>query len=425
MNIEQKEYNFAEFNIYYYRQNLITLTKKLMRKIWVVSVYPEKWSLHWSKVSGVGSYTKNLLTNMPIEIQNQIIVFSNQEWKTSQSYEEKNLKIESCWTRNSMKSDKEILKTLEKYPEIKYIHIHHEFNMFGKAKTIPIFLNLLRKLKKKNIKIIVTFHWIVDPKIINKDFWKVNSLPVPSSIAKTFFKIFYKISSRYIDKAIAHEKYFWQVLKQHYWFKESQVEVFEHWVEDLKFSISQSQARKSLWIGENKNVLLYFWFLAWYKWVELLLDWFEKLDPKKYHLIFSGWKPKRTWEDKSFNDWYEKIESRAKSMPWVTRIGFVPDEDIEKVYAASDVLMIPYLYMLAASGPMAIALGYNLPFLVSSVFSPVIENKSMIFEKSPDDLARSIEDFFKNKSYMQNYIREMRENRIWKNISKKTSLLYI
>lgn len=119
------------------------------------------------------------------------------------------------------------------------------------------------------------------------------------------------------------------------------------------------------------------------------------------------------------------IDQGAKTMPWVIRIWwFIPDEMIPVIYAASDLLIMPYLYMLAASGPMALALAYGLPFLVSEVFSPVIANKSMRFDKNPSDLAKKVEAWFSSLWPLQEEVSKIRKERLWDSISKKNSKLY-
>lgn len=392
----------------------------------IISIYSPKATLHGSWASGVWSYTKNLLTYMDREIRKKIVVLTEYSEKNPKEvYEEDEMIIDRCWERRGIFSwIKQILTTLKKYPQIKTIHIQHEFNMFGSTVTIPLFLMLLLFLRK--YKLIVTYHGVVDIEIIDKEYGKINALPslFPPLFLKFSFWFFYKVSSWFIDTAVVHEDYFKKVLKK-YGFWDKQVVVIPHGVEDLSLSITKQEARNQLNIPQDKKVILYFWFLAGYKGVDLLLDWFENLDPNEYSLILAGGAPKRTLKDTSFKKWYDMIDQRAKTMPWVIRIWwFIPDEMIPVIYAASDLLIMPYLYMLAASGPMALALAYGLPFLVSEVFSPVIINKSMRFDKTPSDLAKKVEAWCQNPHMLESLILELRAERLWGIVSEKTVLLY-
>ncbi len=109
----------------------------------IISIYSPKATLHGSWASGVWSYTKNLLTYMDREIRKKIVVLTEYSEKNSKEvYEEDEMIIDRCWERRGVFSwITQILTTLKKYPQIKTVHIQHEFNMFGSAVTIPVFFN--------------------------------------------------------------------------------------------------------------------------------------------------------------------------------------------------------------------------------------------------------------------------------------------
>lgn len=130
--------------------------------------------------------------------------------------------------------------------------------------------------------------------------------------------------------------------------------------------------------------------------------------------------------DLHFQEWYQKVNARAKSMDGVLRLeGFVPNDLIPVMYAAADALMMPYLYLLAASGPMALSIAYRLPFLVSEVFAPVIHHEQLLFQKTPQSLAECVLNLTNNNSHVQSYIDQLRAQRLRPVISRKTALLYM
>ena len=393
------------------------------KKIAVISIYPPKATLHGSTGSGVWSYTKNLMSNMNENTRKNTIILTDYDTEPS-SYTEDEMQIERCRRKQWLyRRLSQIINTLKKYPSIKTDHIHHEFNMFGWLITIPVFLILLRKLR--SYQTIVTYHGVVDTSIIDTAYGKVNVLPwyFPTLFLRFAFQFFYAATSSQITNVIVHEAYFKNVLIR-YGYQDKQVHVIYHGVEDKHLTISREQARSKLWISSDKKVLLYFGFLAGYKGVDLLLDTFETMDKDKYHLILAGGAPKRTLSNPIFRAWYEWINSRTKNMPWVTRIGFVSDEEIPLIYSSADVLIMPYLYMLAASGPMALALSYNLPFLVSESFAPVLTDPLMRFSKTPDGLLSRIQAFFEDSKKIEDTVKVMRSERLRNIISAKTALLY-
>lgn len=48
-------------------------------------------------------------------------------------------------------------------------------------------------------------------------------------------------------------------------------------------------------------------------------------------------------------------------------IGFIDGADIASYYSAADAILFPYSRRLAASGPMAIAIGYEKDIVLSSI----------------------------------------------------------
>ncbi len=70
----------------------------LQKTIAIISIYPPQATLHGSTGSGVGSYTKNLMTNMDAEMRKQTVVLAEYEEKPS-SYVEDEMQIERCRQR--------------------------------------------------------------------------------------------------------------------------------------------------------------------------------------------------------------------------------------------------------------------------------------------------------------------------------------
>jgi hypothetical protein len=69
-----------------------------------------------------------------------------------------------------------------------------------------------------------------------------------------------------------------------------------------------------------------------------------------------------------YQSWYnglkEKFQSLGKAIYW---LGFVDGNMISLYYSAADAVLFPYSRRLAASGPMAIAIGYEKDIILSSI----------------------------------------------------------
>lgn len=392
-----------------------------MKTVGVIVAYPKKGDKH-SDFSGIAGYTKNLLLGMDSKQREKIIVFSNMK-HGKKVFVDEDIEVNECWERNSFSFVKQIISAVKKYPGLKTIHIQHEFNLFGGSFSAILYLLLLKKLKKLDKKVVVTYHGVISQKIINKKFKEANQLSLPVALIKIFFAFIYRLSSRYIDKAIVHENCFEKTLIKDYGFKEKQVEVIHHGIEDRQL-ISKEEARDKLEISQDKKVVLFFGFLAGYKGIDFLLDAFELLEKNEYFLILAGDKPKRVENNEKYKEWFEKIESRIANNPNILKTGFVPDKKIDLYFSAADVLILPYLQMLSASGPMSFALSFKKPFLASDVFREVLENDKIIFQRNKESLKKAIENFFKNQEFFDEYIKNRRNERLWNKISQQTFQLY-
>lgn len=387
------------------------------KTIGAIVTYPEKGEKH-SNFSGIAGYTKNLLLGLGNDQRNEIVVFSNIK-NGVKAFVDEGIEVNECWHRGSLGFVKELMLEIKKYPKLKTIHLQHEFNLFGQSASILFFLLLLRRLHDSGIKVVVTFHGIVSQRDINQQFNQISQLSLPVFLVKYLFKFVFVSGARFIDKVIVHEEYFKRVLVDEYGYREETVKVIFHGVEELKLQDTQEEARKELKIGSDKKVLLFFGFLAGYKGVNLLLDAFEKLDKAEYVLIIAGGKPKRVENDMKYIEWYNRIEDRIKIIPNIIRVGFVPDDLVSLYFNAADVLILPYLFMLSASGPMSFAIGYRKPFLASDAFREVL-SKELIFKREPSDLLQKVEEFFENKEIVGNIIENMKEQRLWEKVGNET-----
>jgi glycosyltransferase involved in cell wall biosynthesis len=391
------------------------------KKIGVIVTYPKRGEVH-SDFSGIAGYTKNLLMGFSSEQREQVVVFSNIKDQTA-VFDDEGVEVNECWTRGSMTLVGSIISEIRKYPKLKVIHLQHEFNLFGGASTVFLYLLLLRKLRQSGLSIVVTFHGVVSPKLIDRQFNSINQIQLPVVVTRVLFDLIFRLSARYIDTVIVHEAYFKNVLVDEYGYNIESVTVIFHGVEDLKSHFTQAEAREKMGIGIDKRVVLFFGFLAGYKGLDLLLDTFEALDKEKYVLIIAGGKPRRVESDKNYLKWYNSIIERISKMPNVIKKGFVPNEQVQEYFAATDVLVLPYLVMLSASGPMSFAIGYNKPFLASSAFEGVLP-EAIVFDKNAEALSRKIVECFEAKKIFQGYLNGMKEERLWERISAETFKLY-
>ncbi len=396
-----------------------------------IVTYPSLGQKH-SNFSALAGYTKNLIDGFEPEQRAKQVVLSN--IKTEQdngdgenSFEFDGVLVEEIWHRGSLMFWLPIFNYLRRNKQIKVVHLQHEFNMFGGLLSIiliPWLLFLIRIVLRRRI--VSTFHEIFSPKLINKNFMQANNLDIPVWIAKIVFYFYFQLTILlFIDKVVVHDDFFKNILKNEYHFTKKVVTI-AHGVENLSWSMTQTDARQKLNLPENKKVLMFFGFLAGYKGVELLIEGFKKLENKQdYQLIIAGGKVKRVAGDPRYQAWLDKIMEDCKNLGIQTP-GFVKNDDIETYFRASDLLILPYLTPQSMSGIMAMAVGFGQPFIASSSFKERVED-NWLFNLEPQALADKVDWFFsadKNSQEMISYLKVLKNERLWTVIATETDQVY-
>lgn len=233
-----------------------------------------------------------------------------------------------------------------------------------------IFLSLL--LKKQNIKIIC----IVDNLFSHEKTW------LDVFFSKTLF--------RFVDISITQseivDNQFMSLfpLKNHFLIRHP---VYEHFWQ----KIDKHQAQLSLWVPNDKIVLLFFWFIRYYKGLDVLLLSLAKtlkIIPNLY-LIIAG---------ECFGDFikYQKILDEYAIDGCIKKyLSYIPNSQIPVFFSASDFFVMPYR-SATNSGVMEIAKFYQLPIIASSIeafksFSDS-DGVSLVDFSDVDQLIRVIEE---------------------------------
>ncbi|MFA5130527.1 MAG: glycosyltransferase [Patescibacteria group bacterium] len=392
-------------------------------KIVTISTYAPRGTKH-ANAGGVASYTKNLVTNLPKDLGDELIVLCNKIDGKFESYDEDGLKIIRCFDKN-IKCFFELFTQIQKIkPDV--IHIHQELSLYGgilNAYLLQWFLLFLRRYKT-----IITLHGVVSLKQIDREFIKGNNSNLPVWLTKLAFYVIYRPLCVWSKMIIVHEEYFKNILIHEYKVKGDKIIVIHHGVEDLQ-TIDQNEARLILSIDKDKDVCLFMGYLTGYKGIDFLIEGFaeySKLNPKAYLIIGAGKHPKLE-NDRVYLNEYQRLVNKAQTLipqdmyRWV---GFIKEEDIINYYSACDVVLFPYTAAISSSGPMAIAIAYRKPILCSDVFSQVFDEK-LLYKRDRFMIAKALYDYFlKNKSNILDYIYHLKEERTWKSICQITNRYY-
>lgn len=398
-------------------------------KITHISLYPPKWGLHCKK-SGVAPYTKNLATNIKYSSDDQVYVIGDIDFDV-ENYLENGIEVRKVFKKGNF-FYKNILKEIDKIkPDV--VHIQQELALYGGIFSAVNLRFLLLWIKKRNIKIVTTFHGIVDVVSIDEEFMKENFSILPIPLVKFAFRFIFNPLIKYSDDIIVHEELFKKrILEQYIKKNPDSIHVVHHGIEDFSNNkITKQEARGKIGLTMDDKVLLFMGYVTGYKWLDLLIEWmdfYKKNFWKDFKLFILGAHHPKLKNDEWYKTEYYRLKNLAEGKLWTNvdwQEGFVDSSKMALYYPLSDVVLFPYTRSISSSGPMALSIGYEIPFLASEVFSESVDNKDLLFEKNPEKMAEKIKEFFENRDKYNITISEIRKSRLWSEIGKQTYNIYI
>lgn len=185
--------------------------------------------------------------------------------------------------------------------------------------------------------------------------------------------------------------------------------------------LSKGKSRKILNIKDNEKVLLFFGFVREYKGLKYLIEAIptviEKIPDIKLLVVgeFAGDKDK-----------YLDIMQREKVEEYIQIYdGYIPDQEVEKFFAASDIVVLPYI-SATQSGIVQIAYGFEKPVVVTNVggLPEVVKNGKtgyVVEAENSGAIAQAIIKFFEsdNREAFESAIQKEADRYSWDSMSKK------
>ena len=268
----------------------------------------------------------------------------------------------------------------------------------------PIYWVILKVARFRGKKIIMTVHNLVPHEASALKKWMNTSV------------------LHLADKFIVHSQAQAEALQILY--PETAVKVIPHGIlTGPNSGLTRHAARGELAISPEKKVILFFGNIRPYKGLDNLLRAVHELrkQDSKILLIIAG----QCWED-----WkkYKKIIDELDLSGCILRIqGFLSEEQVETVFKASDLLVLPYKAFDAQSGVAALSLFYELPLMVSKIagLTEMTVDESLVFWTGDTvELAEKIRKFFSGKEDYAIRIRELKKEFDWKKIAEETVKFY-
>ena len=197
--------------------------------------------------------------------------------------------------------------------------------------------------------------------------------------------------------------------------------------------LNREQARKRLTLKGHEKVLLFFGNIAPYKGLEVAVVALNSIKEKydDLRLIIAG----RIKDCQEYWDEIQQlIDQHTLNDHIISRIEFIPDEEIEVYFKAADALILPYKFIYQ-SGPLFLSYNFGLPVIASDVGSfreDIVEGETGFIYRPEDaqDLARKIDLYFQSDLYKRleenrdMIVKYANEKYSWEKIGEKTCAVY-
>jgi D-inositol-3-phosphate glycosyltransferase len=161
--------------------------------------------------------------------------------------------------------------------------------------------------------------------------------------------------------------------------------------------LTPAEAKQRLGIRPSEKVILFFGNIVPYKGLEYLVSAFQQISApgSEYRLLIAG---RATRYQEYWAEIRARIQKDVDQGRVLVRADFIPDEETEVYFKASDVLVLPYRHIYQ-SGVLFLSYGFGLPVLAADVGSlkdDIVQGRTgfLFRPEDPADLAKIIVHYF-------------------------------
>jgi D-inositol-3-phosphate glycosyltransferase len=208
----------------------------------------------------------------------------------------------------------------------------------------------------------------------------------------------------------------------------SRIDVIPHGIMPVKNVLSQSDARKSIGLPDDRKIVLFFGAIRPNKGLDVLLraiDIVRRQRPDVL-LVIAG-EPSRGM---SFEPYSQIINELKLSNSVRSFVQFVHEQDVNTFFSACDAVVMPYQKFEAQSGVLLRAYAHKKPVVVSNVGAMgelvSADKVGLVVEPAkPDVLAAAISNVLDNQDkFKAGYNPEIEDKYSWKEIAEQTLSTY-
>tara|TARA_B100001758_G_scaffold62460_1_gene51985 strand:- start:13717 stop:14862 length:1146 start_codon:yes stop_codon:yes gene_type:complete len=213
-----------------------------------------------------------------------------------------------------------------------------------------------------------------------------------------------KLVYRMVDLILTHNKFSRNEITKKDTVLKDKIKIVPHgnYTPFINIQKDKFLSREFLDLPFEKTILLFFGMIKKVKGLEILLNSLrEVVDKNADVILLIAGKP---WQN-DFHNYQKIIDENNLSNNVILHTKYIPDNEVEYYYAASDLVVLPYK-KIYQSGVLMMALSYEKPVLLSDLpplKEVITDNKNGFLFKSEDalDLANRLNEILANKNQLE------------------------
>ncbi|EKE12226.1 MAG: Glycosyltransferase [uncultured bacterium] len=337
----------------------------------IISSYPA----HGGEVASgnaISRYTYLLTKNFP---KTQKIVVFCEIGKFKKPYlEAPNILVMPTYRLDSPVFFKNILQKTLDFDAISNIMIQFEFSIFGGKIIIPQIMALILSFRIMGKSTKIMFHQVVTNINVLSGHLAIKKNGIKVKILNLLLRVFYKSCGVLADKIFVHDDILAKRISE--FVDERKVKIIPHGI-TMEKKISSNftkSSRRYFGVKHGTKLVSIFGYCSWYKGTDWLIENFAKFarenPTSNVRLLVAGGESPTLKGTLAYQKYHRKLQKVIKEANGnIICTGFVPENDVRKVFAAADLFVFPYRTKMSASGAFSLCLGYDKPYLVSKAFS--------------------------------------------------------
>ncbi|MGH2938838.1 MAG: glycosyltransferase [Solirubrobacterales bacterium] len=305
------------------------------------------------------------------------------------------------------------------------VHMQHELFLYGGVGAMPGLVPGLGMLRAAGVGPVVTMHHAIDPAAVDAEFARMHQVRAPRHAVRAGLAGVQATIGRLARRVIVHEPAFASLVRD--------ATVVPHGVEGVApVAPPVGTPATSTPVGDGEDegegdlrlTLLCFGFLAPYKGLELALEAASLARDDVRLLIVGGEHPRFAEAGAPFG------AALRERWPDVAEFaGYVPDAELPRWFARSDLALFLYRRPFATSGALALAVAHGLPALLSPTLAELMGGGAeLVAPTDASALAERLRALAADRAALEPLRRrsaELTADRSWESVAGRHAEIYL